>query len=32
MLSRHDIYNKENLQYNYSRPNSSGGQASTKGD
>jgi len=23
MLSRHDIYNKDNLQYNYSRPNSS---------
>lgn len=32
MLSRHDIYNKDNLQYDYSRPNSADGQASTKGD
>lgn len=33
MLSRHDIYNEDNLQYNYDRPNSSAEVAVTpKGD
>jgi len=33
MLSRHDIYNKENLNYNYNRPNNSANiTTETKGD